>query len=131
MPTSTKLQSGFSLIEVLVAATVFSTAVLLLLGTFTLVLNYDLNSRNVTVATAAANDKIEQLRLSGFDNIVVPTTTVTSFSNLTGGQMKVTTSIYNNNAKIKLVEVKVYWDNRPESRAVTLTTLIGQGGVHG
>jgi len=124
--------SGFTLIEVLVAVVVFSLGIIALFGSFSLALNTSRNGRDLTTANHLAETKIEQLRLGGFDDIAIDTNpSPTAVGQLAQGQMKVVVDYYNGNTKIKLVTVKIYWQSRPESRAVTLTTLIGQGGIHG
>jgi Tfp pilus assembly protein PilV len=123
---------GVTVLETLLAATVFTLAVLVVLGTFSLSLRYTQHSRNIGVATNVGQEIIEQLRLGGFDNVTLnasPTAQATSA--LPSGYTKTYVSYYQGNDKIKEVTVKIYWNGRPESMAISLTTLIGQGGIGG
>jgi type II secretory pathway pseudopilin PulG len=123
---------GVTIIEILTAAAVFSVAIIVLLGTFSLTLRHTQHAKNVTVAVSLAQETIERLRLDGYDSLGLssdPTPTATD--KLPGGYVKTYVEFFEDNDKIKEVTVQVYWLDRPEDRAVSLTTLIGQGGVSG
>lgn len=123
---------GTTIIEILTAVTIFSMAILVLFGTFSLALRFTQHSRNITVATNAGQELIEQLRLGGFDNVTLNASpTAASVADLPQGFSKTYVSYYLGNDKIKEVTVKVYWTGRTESQAVSFTTLIGQGGISG
>lgn len=123
---------GVTVVETLMAAAVFSLAVLVVLGMFTLSLRYTQHSKNIGVATNVGQELIEQLRLGGFDNVALNANpTAVSTSKLPSGFTKTYVSYYQGNDKIKEVTVKIYWNGRPENMAISLTTLIGQGGIGG
>lgn len=125
-------RAGISIVEVITAAAIFSIAIIGLFATFSFTLRYTQHSRNITVATGAGQEIIEQLRLGGFDNVALNANpTPVTVNNLPGGQSKTYVSYYLGNERIKEVTVKVYWAGRPEALAVTFTTLIGQGGISG
>lgn len=84
------------------------------------------------MATDLAETTMENIRSTSFDNLTVnanPTPVSTNL--LAGGQVKTYIELYQNNPKIKQVTVKVYWSNRPEAQAITLTTLVTAGGLNG
>ncbi len=124
---------GMTIVEVLVSVAIFSIVILMLFGTFNFALKVTRYSHDTTVATNIASDKLEALRQAGFDGAgtIGTVTAPTMVAQLPDGFMTVAVEGYQNNAKVKKVTVSVYWRNRPESRAVTLTTLIGQGGIGG
>lgn len=123
---------GVTVVETLMAATVFSLAVLVVLGMFSLALRATQHSKNIGVATNVGQELIEQLRLGGFDNVALNANpSAISTTKLPGGFTETYVSYYQGNDKIKEVTVKIYWNGRPESMAISLTTLVGQGGIGG
>ncbi len=123
---------GVTVIETLMAVTVFTLAIMSLFGVFSVVFRYTQLSREMSVASNIAQQQVEQLRLGGYDSVPlnsnpspVPTTL------LPNGQIKTYVAYYEGNDRIKQVTIAVYWDNRPESRAIEVVTLIGQGGISG
>jgi len=123
---------GATFIELLMAVTIFAVAILALFGTFSLSLRLTGYSKNITVASNTAQEIIDQLRLGGFDNAALNANpTAVAVPKLPRGFSKTYIENYQGNDKIKQVTVKVYWSEQPESKAITLITLIGQGGVSG
>ncbi len=123
---------GMTVMETLVAATVFALAILTVLGMFSLSFRYTQHSRNITAAAQLAQETVDAIRLAGFDNATLnanPPAVATS--KLPGGYTKTYVTHYNGNDKIKQITIRVYWQNRPESEAITLVTLLGQGGIAG
>jgi len=129
-PTSLRRRNANSLVEVLAAAAVFSVAVLLVFATFNLTLRLNQLAKEDSVAANLAEETIESYRAMSFDAIVAPIATVpVATSRLPDGWLIVTTSYYQDNTKVKQIQVQVYWRNRPQSRAVTATTLKTLGGI--
>lgn len=64
---------GFSLIEIMVALAVLSTAFFGLIKVFPLGIEMNTSSKNKTVASYLAQDKIESLYSQGYDNIATGT----------------------------------------------------------
>lgn len=123
---------GATFIEVLTAAAIFSLAIIVLFSTFSLAFRYTQYAKNTSVATNIAQEQIEKLRLGGFDGVTVDSNPIaTSIAALPGGFSKIYVEYFQGNDRIKQVTVTVYWAQRPEANAVTLTTLIGQGGISG
>lgn len=91
-------EAGFSLIEVVIAMTIFLIALLGVFGTFTYSINYNAGNNARTQALTVLQQEIEQMRSVKF------TPTVTD-SLLTGGTKtpKVVTSVDGNRFKIQTV----------------------------
>jgi type II secretory pathway pseudopilin PulG len=72
--------SGFSLLEVLVAAFLLATALVTLAQLFAMSTRSNLHARNISYATLLAEQKVEELRALawGFDTSGLPTTDVTT-----------------------------------------------------
>jgi hypothetical protein len=116
--------------EVLIASAIFSVVILLIFGTYQLTIKLTKQGREVSIASNLADQMIDAVRNTPFDNIALnanPTAVATS--KLPGGQTKTYVSYYQENDKIKEVRVDVYWDSRAEANAITITTLVSQGGI--
>jgi prepilin-type N-terminal cleavage/methylation domain-containing protein len=125
-----KQRPGYTLMEVLVSAAIFATAVLLIFGTYQLTLKLTQEGRELAIASGLAEEMIDAVRSQPFDDIAINATPgAVATAKLSSGFTKTYVSLYQGNDKIKEVRVVVYWDSRPESNAVTLTTLVSQGGI--
>lgn len=125
-----KNRSGFTVVEVLVAAAIFSVVILLIYGTYVLTLKLTKDGREISVAANLSEKMIDDVRAMQFDSIALnasPNPVATD--KLPGGQTKTYVSLFENNDKLKQVRIIVYWDARLESNAIELTTVIGQGGL--
>jgi type II secretory pathway pseudopilin PulG len=123
---------GATFVEVLTAAAIFSLAIIVLFSTFSLALRYTQYAKNTTIAANVAQEIIEKLRLDGFDNVPLDNApAAVAVPSLPSGFSKTYVEYFEGNDKIKEVTVNVYWAQRAEANAVTLTTLIGQGGISG
>ena len=69
MKTYLKNNSGLTLLELMIAAAVLIIAISGLLATFTGLLSLNENSRNLTLAMTACQDKMEEIRNSDFDTL--------------------------------------------------------------
>lgn len=126
----TKKSSGYTLIEVLLAIVVFTIAILTTLEIFNLSIKVTQTARENTIAANLAEKQIESYRGQPFSQINSNSTVTQPVSELPDGTMKTTTSPYQGSNRITQVEVEVYWRNRPESRAIKITTLISLGGIN-
>lgn len=121
---------AFSLVEVLTAVAIFSMVVLLVFGSFRLALQLTKTARETSIAANLAEEMMDGIRATPFDQIVINTApAATATSKLPAGFTKTYVSLYQGNDKIKEVTITVYWSSRPESRAISLTTLVSLGGV--
>lgn len=123
-------RKAFSLVEVLAAAAIFATVMLLVFGTFQLALRLTRQARETTIAVNLAEQMVDSIRSTQFDSITLNATpSAVATSKLPAGFTKTYVSIYGGNARIKEVRVVVYWQTRPESNPISLTTLVSLGGV--
>lgn len=125
-----KQLSAFSIVEVLVSAAIFSLVILLIFGTYVLTLKLTRDGRETSVASNLVGQMVDAVRATAFDDITLDASpTAVANSKLPGGLTKTYVSLYENNDKIKEIKIDIYWDHREESRAISLTTLITQGGL--
>lgn len=68
-----KIQLGLSLIEIMVSFTIICTAFIVLIQFFPLSLSINKTAENITKASFLAQEKIEELYPSGYENIPVGT----------------------------------------------------------
>jgi len=125
----TQRRPGTSLIEVLAAAAIFSLAILVVFATINLTLRLNQLAKEDSIAANVAEETIESYRAMSYDSIAPTTSGQVATSKLPDGWIAVTVSTYQGNDKIKQIQVQVYWRNRPQSRAITLTTLKVSGGI--
>lgn len=122
---------GFTVIEVMIAVVIFSIGILVIIGAFQLVYKLTQYNREITIATNVAESRLEELRRQGFSNLVNNNNpSPVAVPSLKNGYMKTYINDHSSSL-IKIIRVTIYWENRPESNAVELTTLIGQGGISG
>jgi Tfp pilus assembly protein PilV len=127
---SQKKTAAYSIMEVLIAAAIFSVVILLIYGTYVLTLKLTRDGREVSIASNLAEKMIDDIRATPFEDIALnsnPNPIATS--KLPGGQTKTYVALFENNDKLKEVRVVIYWDNRPESNAIEVTSVITQGGL--
>lgn len=121
-------QSGFTLLEVLVAIVILSIGLLGTAGLTTGVIRGNQYSKNVTSATAAAQTKLEAIKSGGYANATTanfPSDTVsmggTSFTRtiaITSGSPA---------ANMKTVSVTMTWnESNNTARSVNLQTILAE-----
>lgn len=71
MPTTQKFHHGFSLIEVMVAFAILSTAIIALSASFPFGSSINKGAENASIASFLAQEKIENIISSGYNNIAV------------------------------------------------------------
>lgn len=106
---------GFTLLELMIALGVLIVALAGLLAVFTNLLSLNENSRKLTIAVAACQDKLEQIRNSNFSTVYT-TYNGTNFNpaGFTVGQAKGNVSINNSNPNLLQVFVSVSWRTRSD-----------------
>jgi prepilin-type N-terminal cleavage/methylation domain-containing protein len=122
-------RSGFTMIEVMVAMTVFVIAIVALMGVYLGIAALSESSRNLTQAMADARVVLEGLRdTSGGGLAAVTGTDWTAWAEnngLTSLRDEAVTVTYADPAADPLsVTIQVTWEERQRARAATLNTLV-------
>ncbi len=106
-------KSGFTLIELMITVSVLIVALVGLLVIFSHLALLNENSRKLTLAMAACQDKLEEMRNSSFQTLYA-SYNGTSFnpSGFTLGQAKGAISINNSNPNLLQIFVSVSWRTR-------------------
>lgn len=118
------------MVEVLVAAAIFSLAMLLIFGTYMLTLKLTKTGREISVASNLAEQMIDDIRTTSFENIALNSNpSAVATTKLPGGLTKTYVTLFEDNSKLKEVRIIVYWDGRLEANAIKITTVITQGGL--
>ena len=122
-------QGGFTLIEILIAMTIFSTSFLALAAGATTVMKSNHSSYNSTIATNMAQDKLEQFMAEGLPLACTAFTVAGCFDNPDSGSGSSVT--FNRSWKISnlavdgvtvnKIEIKVDWTDQT-AHSVTLTS---------
>ncbi len=117
-------KSGLTLIETLIALTVFSVGMLGLSGLTTIIMHGNSLSQKITIATILAQDKLETAHKTAYDKLVSEKETITADNHRL--YTRVTDVIDNKPVKgMKTVSIKVYWTQRdPGARHVSLKTIV-------
>ncbi len=122
-------QAGFTLIEILISMTIFTTSFLALAAGATTVMKSNHTSYNSTSATNMAQDKLEELMagtaLPSCDDFTDCTDTPPSPSNVTFNRSWKISSLAVDGVTVNKIEIKVDWtDQTPHS--VTITSAASQ-----
>ena len=106
-------KKGFTLLEILVAMTLLTTALLGMAGLTAALTQGNTFSNRLTVASTLAQDKLEDLTNLGYGNTAVADTTVTedynTIPNFPFFKRVTTTDVDNPAAGMKTVTVAVLW----------------------
>ena len=121
-------QSGFTLLEVMVAIVILTIGLLGTAGLTTGVIKGNRYSKNVTSATAVAQTRLEEIKSGGYANA---TTTNFPGDTVTMGSTPFTRTVAITNsspaANMKTVSVTVSWkEANNSSRSVNLQTILAE-----
>ncbi len=108
-----KYKSGFTLLELMIASGVLIVALGGLLGVFAHLISLNENSSKLTLAVAACQTKLEEIRNSTFSNIYTAYNGA-SFNpqGFASGEAKGTISVNNSNPNLLQIFVSVSWMTR-------------------
>ena len=119
--------TGFSLLEVLFAMTVFSIGLLAILMMVFTVTNCNSASKNLTSAVNLAQSKIDDLKITAYASILDETETSLDASGVSGSGIfnRATTVTTSTSPNYKTVDVTVSWTTSSRKQ-VSLKTIIAQ-----
>ncbi len=126
-------QGGFTLIEILIAMTIFSTSFLALAAGATTVMKSNHSSYNSTIATNMAQDKLERFMAEGLDFLCTDfdvdgcfdTPDSGSGSSVTFDRSWRITSFLTDTVTVNKIEIKVDWTDQT-AHSVTITSAASQ-----
>ena len=119
-------QNGFSLLELVIAVSIFSVGLLALAAMTTSVINGNRISKNFTVAVTLAQTKLDDLRALDYDEIIHGTENQLDETGAVGMGIftrVVTVESSNTNPTYKTVSVTVSWTDL-SAKHVVLKSLI-------
>ena len=120
--------SGFTLMEVLVAMLILSVGLLGMAALITGIINSNKLSNRISTATTCAQDKMEDIRRLGYSGTPTSDTTTTeAYNSITNYSLfkRITfTDVANPDAGMKTVTVTAYWDS--DAHSVELKTILAQ-----
>jgi type IV pilus assembly protein PilV len=114
-------QKGFTLVEIMVAISIIAIGLLGLVSVTVMVIKGNTFSKTMTTATTLANDKMEQLKKTGYASLVSGADTAQSIYTRTWTVMQDSPV-----AGMKTVVVTVQWTWEGVVRNVTVRSLIAQ-----
>lgn len=119
---------GLSLIEVLVAITIFSIGLLATAALIVGIIRGNKFSKELTTATTLAQDQMEDIRRLGYSGTPSSDNTNTedynSITNYFSYKRVTFTDVDNPDAGMKMVTVTVFWDS--DEHSVDLQTILAQ-----
>ena len=120
--------SGFTLMEVLVAMLILTVGLLGMAALIAGIINSNKLSNRISTATVLAQDKMEEIKRIGYSGMPTSDTTTTEdYNSITNYSLykRVTfTEVANPDAGMKTVTVTVYWDS--DAHSVELKTILAQ-----
>lgn len=123
-------QSGFTIIELLVAIAVVGILVPTLAGFVNTLNRLNDRARDMSIINSLAENKIEGLRSAGFSSLSNGTTTFTSELPTTIGSPKSATyTITSPSTSLKQADITISYNDHGSTQTLTFRTYIGELGV--
>lgn len=127
-------EAGFTLIELITTATFFATAGAAIIGIFIQVGKLNRQARNLTLATQAAQQKIEFNRNAGYAAIPASDNFTNSLPAQLGSPRSAVASLTDLSPPqvgLKQLDITItYTEQGPATKTVKLTTLVTQQGIN-
>lgn len=117
------MKHGFTLLEILITAIIFTTAVVVIAGLFGTGLVSSLDSENTTIAINLAQKRMEEIRNLDFDTEIVSEAKA-DVDGFAGFRREVVVS--EPQADLKQVTVTVYWSYKSGEISESLVTYISK-----
>lgn len=126
-------EDGFTLVELIVTATLVSVASMAIIGIFTTIGIINRQSRNMAVATAIAEQKIEIYRDAGYE--AIPTgSPAEDFSNKLpanfGAPKSAVANVTTVSPGLKRVDILINYTESGSPKKVQTTTLMTERGIN-
>jgi len=117
---------GFTLLEILVAVTLLTIGLLGVAGLTVGIMRGNRHSNIVTTATTLAQDRMEEIRKRGYDNVDTTTFPDEDYNTITNFPFykRVTSIAVGPSVNMKTVTITVSWDGGASS--VALVSILGQ-----
>jgi type II secretory pathway pseudopilin PulG len=133
-----KYNSGFTLMETILATTLITTIAIGILPIFINAISVNAEVKRKQIALTIAENKIEEYRAKTYSEIIAAqpnpeTNSAENFSvvNIPQGNGKVYITDYDTEDKIKKIKVIITWKYKNNTtNQVDATTLIGESGLH-
>jgi prepilin-type N-terminal cleavage/methylation domain-containing protein len=130
MSKISKNQEGFTVVEIIVTIVVAAILVFAINSVFTTQTYISQRGRDLALANAYTEGKVEELRSIGFLGLTDGTTNITSelpseLSNPRSGSLVITSQ----NAATKKAVITITYNEQGKPRTYTYTTYIGELGV--
>jgi len=120
-------QTGFTLIEVMLAVFVLALTALMFAATFPTSQISRIKAAHMSYAVSLAQQKVEELRSAGYSGVMVGDPVETPLTEMPGGIQRIAVTQYAPN--IKKIEVRVTWTGyRRVSGDTILVTFISDHG---
>ncbi|MFH1581821.1 MAG: prepilin-type N-terminal cleavage/methylation domain-containing protein [Pseudomonadota bacterium] len=116
--------SGFTLMEVLVAMLILSVGLLGMAALITGIINSNKLSNRISVATVLAQDKMEDIKRIGYDNAVGGTEDYDTISDYSLYKRITNVATGDPAAGLKKITVTVYWES--DDHSVVLNTILAE-----
>ncbi len=117
---------GFTLLEILIAITVFSVGLLGMATLTAVIIRGNLASEKLTTATTLAQDQVEKIIGVGYSGTPTSDTTTTedynSITNYSSYKRVTFTQVDNPAEGMKKITISVYWDS--DAHSVVLRTIL-------
>jgi Tfp pilus assembly protein PilV len=130
-----KSERGYTIMEFVIASIVIGIVVLSLYGMFYGVTKINTDADNYTIATAAAEQILEEYRNTPYSSISVGTVDDTSsalaaYPSLLSPRSATATVTLVNASGIKQVDVTISWTGQGGAKSIELTTQIADIGLN-
>ncbi|HSX14587.1 MAG TPA: prepilin-type N-terminal cleavage/methylation domain-containing protein [Candidatus Saccharimonadales bacterium] len=127
-------QAGFTLLELIITATVAAIIIVVVIEGFTGIEQLNRTARNVTIATQLAQQQMEQIRNTPYNNIAIGTTDISSIltpypslGNPRSATQIVTTL---DAAGLKQVDINISYTIYHRTKRVQVSTEVANIGVN-
>ena len=124
------IEDGFTLIEIMITLVILSIGLVALAGLQVSAIKGNTFSKRMTSAVSIANQKLEQIKNTAYDNIISESSTqiTTNYPNQPSMTFTRQVTVMNNSplANTKTVNVTVTWSDGSNLHSVPVTTIISQ-----